>query len=415
MSGDGREQRVRDAIAALRPPDEGEALERAVVLAADEQGNRTPRPGRRPIRAAVAAAVAIAAVGALALTPAGADVRDWVADAIDDDEPVVEKQELTRLPAGGEVLVDSDAGTWLLGEDGSRRLLGGYAESTFSPQGLYIAATRDHQLTALEPGGRVRWSITRPTGVSDPRWAPSGYRIAFREGRSLGVVAGDGTDPRTLVRGISPVAPSWRPAPEGTDPTLEPNVVTYVHGSGSVATVDVDTGRQVWRWAGVRDAIGVAWAGPDRLVVSFAHSVRILDRKGESHGSVPLPDDDSRVRALVPSPNGERLAIVLGEVDGFNGSSDTPSRLYLARIAGGERNERTVFSGFGRFGEPSFSPGGEWILLPWKDTDQWLFINPSEDRKLLRRVVAVGDISRQFDPGGRGRSGAPSVAGWCCP
>jgi hypothetical protein len=411
MSRDPREDEIRGALRTMRPPGEDDALERAVALAAAEGRGRASVPPRRRLRAVLAALAAAGAAAALALTPAGADVRGWVADAIDDDPPI-EEGALMRLPGGGRALVDSRAGSWLVSEDGSRRLLGGFEASTFSPNGLFVGATRGNQLSALEPDGRVRWSISRPARLADPRWAPSGYRIAFREGRSLAVVAGDGTEPRAIAA-AAPVAPSWRPPADDTQPELEPNVLTYVHPSGSLATIDVDTGRLIWRWAGARDARAVVWAGPDRLAVSLAHSVRLLDRSGEPVGSVPLPDD-AQVESVTPSPDGERLAIVLAEVPAFNGSEAVPSRLHLARITSGERRERTVFSGFGRFGQPAFSPGGDWILLPWLDTDQWLFINPSEDRKLLRRVVAVGDISRQFDPGGRGRSEAPVVTGWCC-
>ena len=410
MRRDPREDRLRESVRSLRVPGEDEALERAVATAAS--GAVTPaRRGRgRSIRAAVAAVAAVGLGAVLVLTPAGADVREWVADAID-DEPVVEKEALTRLPAAGEVLVTSDRGAWLVAGDGSRRLLGDYDQATFSPRGLYIGATRGNTLTAVEPSGEVRWSISRPFDLADPRWAPSGYRIAYREGRGLGVIAGDGTLPHLVARDVAPVAPSWRPPPDGTDPRSEPNVLTYVAGNGLITTVDADSGRELWHRTSSRRPISVTWSGPDRLVVATVNGVRVLDRDGELVTSPPLPAA-STVESVTPSPGGERLAIVLGE---RGVALDARSRLYLARIAGGEPRERTVFSGFGRFGEPTFSPDGEWILMPWKDTDQWLFISPSEDRKLLRRVVAVGDIGRQFDPGGRGRGSAPAIEGWCCP
>ena len=410
---DPREERVGEAVRSLRPPEEREALERALAVAADAREGPTHLSHRHTRHKLAAALLAAGAAAALVLTPAGAEVRDWVADAIDDNAPV-ERAALTRVPSGGEVLVSAPTGIWLVRDDGSRRLLGDFEEATFSPRGLYVAATSDRTLTALDPAGEVRWALATPGPVSDARWAPSGYRIAYRTASrrgQLNVVAGDGTGARKLAAGIAQAAPSWRPPPEGADPALEPNVLTYVRSSGSVTTLDVDSGREIWRWAAARPAKSVAWAGPDRLVVAYARSVKILDRRGSPIGSVPLPDD-SHVDAVTPSPDGERLAIVLSSgVEGV----DARSRLYLARIAGGDRRERTVFSGYGSFEAPAFSPNDEWILLPWTDTDQWVFINPSEDRKLLRRVIAVGNIARQFDPGGRGEARPPEVEGWCCP
>jgi hypothetical protein len=72
-----------------------------------------------------------------------------------------------------------------------------------------------------------------------------------------------------------------------------------------------------------------------------------------------------------------------------------PRRQYLARP--------------GRLTGLAWSPDGEWLLVAWREADQWLFIQPGT------RPRAVANISRQFDPGGRGRSAFPEIAGWCCP
>jgi hypothetical protein len=71
--------------------------------------------------------------------------------------------------------------------------------------------------------------------------------------------------------------------------------------------------------------------------------------------------------------------------------------------------ERRVFAGPGRFTGLAWSPDGRWLLLAWREADQWLFIHPEDER-----VLAVSNISRQFDPGGNGNSGFPRVSGWCC-
>ncbi len=304
----------------------------------------------------------------------------------------------------------SERGAWLVADDGSRRLLGKYREAMFSPHGLYVAATRGRSLTAVDPAGEVRWTISRPGEVTAPRWAPSGYRIAFLEGGSVWVVPGDASTEPVPLDAATATAPAWRPPGAGSDAETEPNVLTYAQRF-SVTTRDADTGRVLFRARTARPARWIDWAGPDRLAVANPNGIRIYDRKGRFLGSPNLPAA-THVESLAASPDGERLAVVVRE----NANPlESPARLLLIRIADGKRVQRTVFSGIGRFGEPVFSPGGEWILLPWGDTDQWLFINPDSDRKLLRRVIAVGNVARQFDPGGRGAGAMPAVEDWCCP
>jgi hypothetical protein len=76
--------------------------------------------------------------------------------------------------------------------------------------------------------------------------------------------------------------------------------------------------------------------------------------------------------------------------------------------------DRRLFTGLGRFGAPAFSPDGTQVLLPWRDADQWLFLD-TRDSAIRSKPLAIGDISRQFDPGAsREEAGFPSVAGWCC-
>ena len=70
---------------------------------------------------------------------------------------------------------------------------------------------------------------------------------------------------------------------------------------------------------------------------------------------------------------------------------------------------RQLFAGPGR---SKTWPGRRtvgWLLVGWRDADQWLFLRPSNDR-----VRAVGHISRQFDPGATGKPPFPSISGWCC-
>ncbi len=70
-----------------------------------------------------------------------------------------------------------------------------------------------------------------------------------------------------------------------------------------------------------------------------------------------------------------------------------------------------LFSGVGRFSDLAWSPDGRWLLVAWPDADQFLFIRTPG----VRKIVAVSNIAREFDPGRPGRATFPEVIGWCCP
>jgi len=116
------EDRVRSALLELEAPEEPMAEERArqVVEAAFEGHVPSPSPSRAPRRAAIAVLVA-AAIGGFALTPAGADVREWIAETIEPGEEGAEPR-LTSLPTPGSVLVEAPTGAWTIREDGSVEL-----------------------------------------------------------------------------------------------------------------------------------------------------------------------------------------------------------------------------------------------------------------------------------------------------
>jgi hypothetical protein len=108
-----------------------------------------------------------------------------------------------------------------------------------------------------------------------------------------------------------------------------------------------------------------------------------------------------RVRAGALAPDGKQVAAVLSTRSG------TQSEVLLLG-PGGER--RRLFAGLGRFGDVVYSPDGKWLLVPWRSADQWLFLSPLHPG----RIVAISDISRQFDPGTTSPPAFPSVSGWCC-
>jgi dipeptidyl aminopeptidase/acylaminoacyl peptidase len=374
-----REQRLREALLDARIPDEREARER----------------GRRLVRAAYVAwqvAIAVGLIAAL-ISPAGAAVRHWVRDAVE-SEHTPSLPGLTSLPAPGSLLVDSARGPWVVREDGSKRLLGSYGESSWSPHGLYAAATSRHELAAVDPLGEVRWTLARSGPVRRPAWSPDGFRIAYLNGGELRVVAGDGTGDRLLEPRVAPVELSWAPGPA--------RLLSFVAHTGHVRTVAVDTGRAVFEAPAPLDPLHLGWS-PDgeHLLVATRTALVVLDRQGRLLWRTEAPPGMDIVSSAI-APGGNRAATVLVSKSG--------ERSELALLGPGGQ-ARTLFQGLGRFDEVVYSPDGEWLLLAWRSADQWLFLNPGEPR----RVVAISDIAAQFDPGTTSAPSFPSIAGWCCP
>jgi Tol biopolymer transport system component len=339
--------------------------------------------------------VALALATALAISPAGAAVRGWVGDAVGGaGGHRTSLPALTSLPAPGSLLVDSARGPWVVHADGSKRLLGSYSESTWSPHGLYVAATGGGQLTAVDPEGNVRWSLSRRPPPRHAAWSPDGFRIAYLSGRELRVVAGDGTGDRQLALGTTPVAPAWEP---GAAPRL-----SYVSLDGTLRTVEPESGRTAFALDPEARVLGLAWADDGaRLLVTTPRGVQVRDAAGRAVWREAAPQGWS-VRLAAISPDGERVAAVITSASGRESALDLLG-------PGGER--RRLFAGLGRFGEVLYSPDGRWLLLAWRSADQWLFLNPARPQ----RVVAISDISAQFDPGTTAPPSFPSVAGWCCP
>jgi Tol biopolymer transport system component len=383
---------LRARLRAVEVPDDAAARERA--WATVDAAFATRRPGRRPARPAgpralvVAAALAllVATVAVAGATPPGAAVR-WVAHALGGMAPPAPRARIGPLPAG-RMLVTSPRGAWVIGRDGSRRLLGPYAGATWSPRGLFVAVWRGDELRAVAPDGRVAWGLRVPGRVADARWSPDGFRIAYRRGAGLGVVAGDGTGARPLATRVVSATPAWRPR--------APHTLAWVGAAGRVVVRDVNGGETVWRSvAGVgKGARELSWSADGRsLLVRRAGALRLIDVVRGRVRDLPIPAGESAVAAAW-APRGRRLAVVL-------------RRRGLARVVVGPVGSprgRTVFATTGRLASPAWSPDGRSVLVRWAEADEWLLV-PA--RGSGGRVVAIAPVAERF-------GGVPVVRGWCC-
>lgn len=361
-------------------PGEREAGERSweIVRSAFEERVPSPRPrDRRPL---VAFAIA-AAVVAASFTPPGLAVWGSIKDKVRGED------HLLSLPTRGRVLVNSQAGAWVVQRDGSKRLLSGYNDAAWSPHGLYIAAARGNQLVALEPNGRVHWKLARAHPIGGPQWSYEGYRIAYLSGRTLRIVNGDGTGDRLLnpnAVGTGLPALAWRP---GT------HQLAYKNARNELLLQDVDANRVVWRrrTSGIEKLI---WSDDGQRLLVAAGPPTILDAAGRTVATLPR-------RSLLPAafaPRSRSLALVTTA----NGQS-------MVSIYSGARYERrrVVFSGANGFGGLAWSPDGRWLLIDWRTADQWIFI-----RSAAVRRIAVREIGNTFDSGPEHYA---ALAGWCCP
>jgi Tol biopolymer transport system component len=285
------------------------------------------------------------------------------------------------------VLVNAQAGIWVVQRDGSKRFLSGYRDAAWSPHGVYLAAARGNQLVALEPNGRVHWKLARARPIGGPQWSYEGYRIAYYAGPALRIVNGDGTGDRLLSAdaigsGLSALA--WRP---GT------HQLAYTDRRNDLILRDVDTDRVVWR----RSTNGIEmlmWSDDGKRLLVAGGPPRILDASGHTVAAFPR-------RSLLPAafaPRSHSLALVTTA----HGQS-TVSLYSGARY----QRRRVLFSGANGFGGLAWSPDGRWLLIDWRTADQWIFIRSAPVRR-----IAVRNIGNTFDSGPEHYA---SLAGWCCP
>jgi hypothetical protein len=358
-------------------PGEHEAGERAWAIVRAAYAGREPVTWpRRHARPLLAAAV-VGAVVAAALSPPGRSVVHSLRKAVGVKEA---EPALFSLPTRGQLLVTSRDGLWLVRADGSKRKLGRYRDATFSPHGLFVAATRANQLVAVDPKGDVRWTLARPA-PRFPAWAGTrtDTRIAYISGRRLRIVAGDGTGDHAVGRAAL-VPPIWRPG--------SGRVLAYSTGKSAVV-YDVDRATFLFRTPPVLEGVRkLAWSTDGRLLLVFApHATRIY-----RDAKVVNRDDPSDATF-------DRDAAFVGRTHDVAAIRATGAGSSVFSLTTG----RTLFRGSGVFEQIAWSPNGRWLLVTWPTADQWVFVRTEGPR----RIVGVSRISAQF-------GGASRVAGWCC-
>jgi WD40 repeat protein len=375
-----------DRLESAPLPDPSGAEARAWALLADAHSTR-PSAARRSRRGRVIA-LALAAVLVAAAVAVAAEPPRWVRQALGDAVPSTQRvrTSLGGLPPG-RMLVSSSRGTWIVRGDGTRLRLGPWTAATWSPRGLYVAAWRGRELSAVAPNGRVAWTIAARGTVRDATWSPDGYRIAYRRDDLLAVVAGNGTGARILAQPVRAAAPAWRPG--------APHTLAWVGANGRIEIRDVDTGVVVWRsTASVGAVTALAWsADGHRLLARGVRRVVVIDVTSKRSWPVRLPHG-TQVGAAAWAPRGNRIALAL------RGATATSVYVTPAPLV----PRQPVFATTGTLRSLAWSPNGRRLLVRWADADQWLLLSPSAANA---PITAIGSISRRF-------GAPPTVQGWCC-
>jgi hypothetical protein len=299
---------------------------------------------------------------------------------------------LFRLPTPhSRLLVNSAEGAWVVQSDGSKRLLDGYRDASWSPHGLYLAAIHGGELRALEPNGDVHWSIGRP-GVAAPRWSDQGNgdeRVAYLSASTLRVIGGDGRGDQVVARGARRVAPAWRP---GT------HVLAYVNGAGRIVVRGADAGGVQWTAAAQQRPSGLEWSNDGRyLLARGPSSITIFGSDGRQRLDPLGPPLAAPVVDAAFLPSSHALAFV-------QQAAGKSTVWFIPRLVPDGSAARRVFTGAGEFDRIAWSPDGRWLMLSWRSADQWLFIRSAA----VRNVIPISGIEDAFGP-------AALPAGWCCP
>ena len=183
--------RVEDRAPATPSPPTRRARASARAGCASGGGTaaaRRPLAARRAFRGRLAAAVAALLILA---APLPRRARRWRLGA-GGGRAAARPADRPRAAGPGSRLgggcSSSGGATWIVAS-GRRRRLGGVDRGSWSPHGKFVIAAGAAARGARP--GNVRWSLTAPRTISQALWSPSGFRVAYRLGGDLRVVAGE--------------------------------------------------------------------------------------------------------------------------------------------------------------------------------------------------------------------------------
>jgi dipeptidyl aminopeptidase/acylaminoacyl peptidase len=163
-------------------------------------------------------------------------------------------------------------------------------------------------------------------------------------------------------------------------------------------SADADNRRRFWSTR-VADVARLEWSGGDPLLlVQGRRSLTVIGPGGRVRYRLLGGPAAAPIVAARFSPSGRSLAFVQRRA----------GRSYLwvvPRLAPDASAARRVFSGVGSFSDLEWSPDGRWLLVGWRDADQWVFIRSAR----VRKIEAVSQIRSQFDS-----MRFPRISGWCC-
>ncbi|MBA3735617.1 MAG: hypothetical protein H0W90_10550 [Actinobacteria bacterium] len=369
-------------------PGERESEERSWQIVQAAYQERIPSARPRPWRPVLVAGVAALLLAGI-LSPPGHAVFGSLREAVRGEKHA--EPALFALPTkGSRLLVNSAEGAWVVQNDGSKRLLEGYRDASWSPHGLYLAAIHGDEIRALEPNGDVHWSIGR-MGLAAPRWSQQGSgdeRVAYLSGRGLRVVGGDGRGDRLLAHGVTLVAPAWRPRTHD---------LAYVDEAGRLIVRNADSGALLWDALARQTPSALEWSGDGRyLLARGPSSITVFGNAGKQRLD-PLPPGAASVVAAHFMPGSNAIAFV-------QRSAEQSVLWFYPVLQPDATAARRVFAGAGSFDTVAWSPDGNWLVLGWPSADQWLFIRSAA----VRKVIPISGIDSAFGPGAQ-----PTE--WCCP
>ncbi len=365
-----RDDRVRDALAGLPGPDAAatERARRAALGALDTPRRPSRRRGRWALAAAGVAAAVVVTAGAVALA---ATDRLGVRIGKEDPAPSSTSAATPVPPAAGRVALPPEArglavvadGRMWLGTATGLGIQGLPVESAeLSPNASFVAVGLGDSLVALAPDGRRAWSHPAGGRVVAAAWAPNPIAIAYVVQRGdrteLRVIEGDGDGDRLVDPDVAPVRPSWRadtgaiayadaaaggdrvavaaypslegvaslPAPDGVGavafaPSGDGLAAVGATMRGAVATGTAD-GLTWVPFAPRTRLVGLAWDGPDQLVVGGTDERRGAGRlwtvvAGPAGPGKPLGTAHGAPVAALAAFGTGTIAVALREGDGL--------------------------------------------------------------------------------------------------